>query len=90
MVRFKPSRDVSNPNLKNHTSQSESLSVYVPTQLVFGIYGCIPEVRDVRCFYVPNLRFCTTELGFDCNALLLVNKVAPKSFEVYGEVSTIE
>jgi len=90
MVRFKPSRDVSNPNLKNHTTESESLSLYMPTRLVFGIYGSIAEVRDVRVFYVPNLRFRSTELGFDSNALLLVHKVPPKSFEVYGEVSTIE
>jgi len=57
---------------------------FQPSRDVIAMCGVF---RDV---YVPNLKFCTTDLIFDWNGWPLVHKVPPKSFEVYGEVSTIE
>ena len=49
--------------------------------------GFLGTSRDV---YVPNLKYHTTELKFDWNVLPLFHTVPQKSFEVYGEVSTIK
>jgi len=99
-------RDVFVPNLKFFTTElsfdwNALPSLHKVPQKNFEVCGEVSTNKGRNCHmcgflgtsrdvYVPNLKYCTTELNFDWNALPLFHTVPQKSFEVYGEVSTIK